>query len=639
MKEIEALSDTELRDELRTYSTNFGPITGTTRSVYEKKLAKLRKEGSKITVQTAPAKRTTSKSPARAPVAHFSSPIKSQKQISSRRKATRSESEGSSYICIDNIQRIKKFPRFCVFLNKYFKLLLYITSIHQLFLDESDSELSHVNAYTAPVKTKPISSTPEREYNPSNPVTPKSDVKTIKTITERRMTTSLPANDSVIGLRTELPSLKSDQPGATPPRKTAQPRTPPRSTRVTTTAYSLSGPTSSTRNKTSLLDRGQTIGSHGILDLGNTTGEEEDEDEGQETSRIIYNTNITGKEKRSPIRKAWDKLLGFDFKAGAVPGTKYEMRHGSTRTKVERDLRTGRIRVQQQSVGSRTFRDVSTVLMITLAIFLCLLAVAYLGTARQEVIAATTTAFTGAVKDTVQFFYKYAVLPTFIIFGVYFFVLYILSAAVLVLSIYYGHKKWQLMKEKEEAEFYDLVDRILDIIRESALDGEEYISVPHVRDLMFTPAKRRGAELARWERAVDFINANESRVATETRVMRGGQECAVWKWLPSKKTGWQGSAFSSAFSASPMVSPLSSNIPTEALTRCLKVREMFTKDEDDDVDVNAIERAIKEKVYPVRPVHVSVDTTSNDGVVFMKLANKDDAKQSFTALHGVWFNG
>ncbi|PIO58358.1 hypothetical protein TELCIR_20209 [Teladorsagia circumcincta] len=101
---------------------------------------------------------------------------------------------------------------------------------------------------------------------------------------------------------------------------------------------------------------------------------------------------------------------------------------------------------------------------------------------------------------------------------------------------------------------------------------------------MFPPAKRRGAELARWERAVDFINANESRISTETRVLRGGQECDVWKWIPAKRTGWQGSAFApppgmSVQSSSKMLSP---NIPAEALTRCLKIRDMFGKEDVDE---------------------------------------------------------
>lgn len=45
MSDISTLSNTELRDELQALGVNTGPIVGTTRRLYETKLAKLRKEG------------------------------------------------------------------------------------------------------------------------------------------------------------------------------------------------------------------------------------------------------------------------------------------------------------------------------------------------------------------------------------------------------------------------------------------------------------------------------------------------------------------------------------------------------------------------------------------------------------------
>ncbi|VDM72129.1 unnamed protein product [Strongylus vulgaris] len=141
------------------------------------------------------------------------------------------------------------------------------------------------------------------------------------------------------------------------------------------------------------------------------------------------------------------KILVFRFKAGKVPGSEYELRHGSTKTRVDRDPRTGRIRVQQQNVG----RDVSSILMSILTIFFVLLAVAYIGTARQEALTATAHTISGAVRDTVVFLYMYAIVPSF----------FLLAAVAVVLSVYFGHKKWKHLKEQEEAAFYDLVDKIL----------------------------------------------------------------------------------------------------------------------------------------------------------------------------------
>ncbi|VDO22027.1 unnamed protein product [Haemonchus placei] len=365
MKDVALLSDAELAGELRKYNVSVGPVTGTTRSLYEKKLAKLLKQGPPSATNTSPQKTKVN------PSASFG--------------------RNNTYKLHTNA------------------LAFFLQSFHNL----KKMTLFSYN------------------YTPSSQIIP--------------------------GL------YRTDRPGATPPRNATL------------------------------------AGSRGLLDLGRNDGDDDDEDDydGQESSRVVYTTNVTGPEKRSPLRKAWDNLLGYDFKAGKVPGSNYELRHGSTRTRVDRDPKTGRIRVQQQSIG----RDISTILVIVLSVFFVMLAVAYLGTARQE-----------SLRSHFNIYQSYPIL-----------------AIAVVLAIYFGHKKWNQLKEKEEAALTAL---FLDIVREANENGEEYISIPHVRDVMFPPAKRRGAELARWERAVDFINANESRISTETRVLRGGQECDVWRWIP-----------------------------------------------------------------------------------------------------------
>ncbi|KJH49506.1 MAN1 protein [Dictyocaulus viviparus] len=529
MKDVSSLSDSELRNELGKYDVSVGPITGTTRSLYEKKLSKLLKEGQPKTStipqkEKAPATHhvhSSSKSPAR------SSFTSRQVTQNIRRKTNRSENE-----------------------------------------DGSDEEESNA------VFGKPVTSTPESTHDdglPAHSVLPKQTLRS----NDRRSYTTAPSSTS--RSTAQGTEYYGDQPGATPPRKAIPKYSTHSSTRVTTTTttpYTL--PKDLSHSGT--FDRSGRS-SRGLLDFGNATGDEEDdEDDGQESSRYIYTTQTTGAQKRSPLLKAWDKLLGYDFKVGKVPGSQYELRHGSSRTRVERDPRTGRVRVQQHSIG----RDISTVLMVVLAVFFVLLAIAYVSTARQDSIAATVHTISGAIRDTVLFFYTYAIVPSLVVAvedNLTFATFEHFTATAGVLALYFGHKKWTQMKEKDEAAFYDLIDKILDVVREASENGEEYISIPHVRDVMFPPAKRRGAELARWERAVDFINANESRIATETRMLRGGQECDVWRWIPAKRTGWQGSAFAplgKSVSSSKILSP---NIPMVALTRCLKIRDMFGKED------------------------------------------------------------
>lgn len=49
--------------------------------------------------------------------------------------------------------------------------------------------------------------------------------------------------------------------------------------------------------------------------------------------------------------------------------------------------------------------------------------------------------------------------------------------------------------------------------------------------------------------------------------------------------------------------------------------------------------SLKEKVSPIKPVHIHIDRTSKEGVVFVRFSSLSDCKSAYTALHGMWFNG
>ncbi|XP_072233159.1 inner nuclear membrane protein Man1 [Leuresthes tenuis] len=206
--------------------------------------------------------------------------------------------------------------------------------------------------------------------------------------------------------------------------------------------------------------------------------------------------------------------------------------------------------------------------------------------------------------------------------------------------------KYRWKREEEETrQMYDMVERIIDVLRnhgeacQENQDLQPYLPIPHVRDSLVQPQERKKMKKI-WERAVRFLSANESRIRTETQRI-GGADFLVWRWIqpslscdktnsmPSKV--WQGKAF-----------PLDRrNSPPNSLTPCLKIRNMF--DPIMEVGENwdlAINEAILEKCSDNDGiVHIAVDKNSREGCVYVKCLSAEHSGKAFKALHGSWFDG
>ncbi|XP_061495808.1 inner nuclear membrane protein Man1 [Rhineura floridana] len=208
------------------------------------------------------------------------------------------------------------------------------------------------------------------------------------------------------------------------------------------------------------------------------------------------------------------------------------------------------------------------------------------------------------------------------------------------------YMKYRWSKEEEETrQMYDMVVKIIDVLRshneacQENRDLQPYMPIPHVRDSLIPPQNRRKMKQV-WDRAVDFLAANESRVRTETRRI-GGTDFLVWRWIqpsascdkmlviPSKV--WQGQAFHLD----------RRNSPPNSLTPCLKIRNMF----DPVMEIGdhwhlAIQEAILEKCSDNEGiVHIAVDKNSREGCVYVKCLSPEYAGKAFKALHGSWFDG
>ncbi|XP_073694147.1 inner nuclear membrane protein Man1 [Garra rufa] len=224
-------------------------------------------------------------------------------------------------------------------------------------------------------------------------------------------------------------------------------------------------------------------------------------------------------------------------------------------------------------------------------------------------------------------------------------VLFILAGIGVVLGLVY-YMKYRWRKEEEETrQMYDMVERIIDVMRshneasQENKDLQQYLPIPHVRDSLVQPQDRKKMKKV-WDRAVAFLSANESRIRTETQRI-GGADFMVWRWLqpsmsPDKMSSmpskvWQGQAF-----------PLDRrNSPPNSLTPCLKIRNMF--DPVMEVGENwhlAIQEAILEKCSDNDGiVHIAVDKNSREGCVYVKCLSAEHSGKAFKALHGSWFDG
>ncbi|XP_007903134.1 inner nuclear membrane protein Man1 [Callorhinchus milii] len=208
----------------------------------------------------------------------------------------------------------------------------------------------------------------------------------------------------------------------------------------------------------------------------------------------------------------------------------------------------------------------------------------------------------------------------------------------------YMKYRWR-KEETENRQMYDMVEKIIDVLRshneacQENKDLQPYLPIPHVRDSLMPPQTRKKMKQV-WERAVEFLDTNESRIRKETQII-GGADFLVWRWtqpssscdkitvVPSKV--WQGKAFHLD----------RRNSPPNSLTPCLKIRNMFdpVMEIGDDWHV-AIQEAILEKCSDNEGiVHIAVDKNSREGCVYVKCLSPEYAGKAFKALHGSWFDG
>ncbi|XP_074971884.1 LEM domain-containing protein 2 [Phalacrocorax aristotelis] len=93
--------------------------------------------------------------------------------------------------------------------------------------------------------------------------------------------------------------------------------------------------------------------------------------------------------------------------------------------------------------------------------------------------------------------------------------------------------RWRKMEEEEQA-MYEMVKKIIAVVQdhykewERNLERYPYVGIFHVRDSLIPPQSRKKMKRI-WEKAVDFLASNESRIQTESHRV-AGEDMLVWRW-------------------------------------------------------------------------------------------------------------
>ncbi|VDP25901.1 unnamed protein product [Soboliphyme baturini] len=266
--------------------------------------------------------------------------------------------------------------------------------------------------------------------------------------------------------------------------------------------------------------------------------------------------------------------------------------------------------------------------IMLLSVFFALLTIAYFIVVHTGKLKIGARIVEGALADTVSFVYGQMILP-----------LLIIAAVAAVVGLLYLFRKYQLERQQMECKkIFALVEKIIETVRERHEESElnknivPYIAIPRVRDMLISPYNRLEL-MPVWEKAVRYLNENESRVRAEVHSING-EEVMVWRWL---QTGddkiWQGHAFPEDQKAL--------NLPILPYFECLKLRGLFEPElESEDDWSEHIRDAILEKLGDsIHVVHLFVDGNSKEGCVYLRLRTREEAGEAYKRLHGYWFNG
>ncbi|KAL7061498.1 hypothetical protein AAHC03_0327 [Spirometra sp. Aus1] len=200
-------------------------------------------------------------------------------------------------------------------------------------------------------------------------------------------------------------------------------------------------------------------------------------------------------------------------------------------------------------------------------------------------------------------------------------------AGLCVFAVYRFRLSNKRQRDRRASRIRELVHQVTDILQQQLKNREvNSLEPPYVPVSVIRSTLRRSNSDVDdlWSELEQHVHLVEGCILVQE--WRGVGE--TWQWQGG--SGWQGSALLDQTQRLPFTVP-----PTE----CLKIRNMFTMDKLDFDAQKRLKREILKRVSGCGPIfHIGLDNQDNEGLVYMKCASPEVAGNVYQAVHANYFD-
>uniref|UniRef100_A0A0X3NR98 LEM domain-containing protein n=1 Tax=Schistocephalus solidus TaxID=70667 RepID=A0A0X3NR98_SCHSO len=196
-----------------------------------------------------------------------------------------------------------------------------------------------------------------------------------------------------------------------------------------------------------------------------------------------------------------------------------------------------------------------------------------------------------------------------------------------IFAVYRFRQSNKRQRDRRASRIRELVHQVTDILQQQLKNREvNQMEPPYVPVSTIRSTLRRSNSDVDdlWSELEQHVHLVEGCILVQE--WRGVGE--TWQWQGG--SGWQGSALLDQTQRLPFTVP-----PTE----CLKIRNMFTMDKLDFDAQKRLKREILKRVSGCGPIfHIGLDNQDNEGLVYLKCAGPEVAGNVYQAVHANYFD-